>query len=158
MQTIAERWGPPAELSSPAAFTAGGFYEDQMGDGLIKQFVAIQELSDPEGLADWKTETNQWEAEAARHFPKDHPRPLNLDPGYLSQAKLVLATIKDRDHRLYLRKGIFAEVTLNFMGGRWIHHRWTYPDYRAGEVLEFATQCRRRLRQHLIDSGGFRTA
>jgi hypothetical protein len=45
------------------------------------------------------------------------PRPLNLDPGYLTEAKLVLATTKDRNHRLYLDRGIFAEVTLCYQRG-----------------------------------------
>ena len=30
------------------------------------------------------------------------PRPLNLDPGYLTPAKLVLASTKDHAHRIYL--------------------------------------------------------
>ena len=72
-------------------------------------------------------------------------RPLNLDPGYITQAKLVLATTKDRDHRIYLRDGIFAEITLNYTAKRWVHHRWSYPDYRTGEVAEFALACRNRL-------------
>ena len=32
------------------------------------------------------------------------PRPLNLDPGYLTPAKLVLASTKDHAHRIYLAR------------------------------------------------------
>jgi hypothetical protein len=117
----------------------------------------LQQVTDPAGLADWKTITNDWEREAAAEFPGERVRPLNLDPGYITQAKLVLATVKDRDHRVYLRDGIFAEVTLNFVGGRWVEHRWTYPDYRTADVAEFATRCRTRLREHLRAVGAFRT-
>ena len=48
---------------------------------------------------------------AGRHA---EPRPLNLDPGYITLAKLVLASTKDHAHRIYLGQGIFAEVTLLF--------------------------------------------
>jgi len=157
---IAEQWGAIAECSPPLPFHANGFYSDAMGDGLMKTLVAITQPIDPVGLADWKTQTNQWEAEAAAELsqPQLRPltRPLNLDPGYITQAKLVLATVKDRDHRVYLKDGIFGEITLTYVGRQWVHHRWTYPDYRTDEVFEFAMRCRRRLRKHLLETGAFR--
>lgn len=156
-QRLESQWGGMLEVSPPLPFEAGGYYSDEMGTGLRKILIALQPIADPAGLADWKTTTNAWEREAAAEFPGDAVRPLNLDPGYITQAKLVLATVKDRDHRLYLRDGIFAEVTLNYAGGRWVHHRWTYPDYRTADVTEFATRCRTRLREHLRTSGAFRT-
>ncbi|TWT73980.1 DUF4416 family protein [Allorhodopirellula solitaria] len=155
-QRLCEHWGAAAEVSSPAPFTAGGFYAAEMGEGLTKILVAFDDFADPAGLADWKRLTNAWEREYAQSSDHAETRPLNLDPGYITQAKLVLATIKDRDHRLYLHDGIFAEVTLNYMGGRWIHHRWTYPDFRTPHVAEFAMTCRERLRTHLLSTGGFR--
>ena len=156
-QRLADQWGEPADTMGPHAFPAD-FYESTMGGDLDKVLIAIGGFADPGGLADWKTQSNGWETEyaALSHHPEE--RPLNMDPGYLTQAKLVLATIKDRDHRLYLRDGIFAEVTLNYMGGRWVHHRWSYPDYRTEEVAEFAMRCRKRLRQHLQATGQFRQA
>lgn len=156
-QRIESHWGGICEVSPPQPFEAGGYYSDEMGPQLQKVLVALEQVADPAGLADWKTETNQWEREAAAVFPGGPIRPLNLDPGYITQAKLVLATVKDRDHRLYVRDGIFAEVTLNYVGGRWVHHRWTYPDYRTDDVAQFATSCRNRLRAHLRDAGAFRT-
>ncbi len=155
-QRLCEHWGDSAETSAPSSFAAGGFYTAEMGEGLSKVLVAFDDWADPGGLADWKRMTNEWEHEYARLSDHAEPRPLNLDPGYITQAKLVLATIKDRDHRLYLHSGIFAEVTLNYMGGRWIHHRWSYPDYRTDEVAKFAMACRERLRAHLLQTGGFR--
>ncbi|EMB18331.1 DUF4416 family protein [Rhodopirellula europaea] len=155
-QRLAERWGELGEKGESSPFEAGGFYQPEMGDGLTKELIGIAQFADPAGLADWKNVTNEWESEYASLSDHPEPRPLNLDPGYVSQAKLVLATIKDRDHRIYLRDGIFAEVTLNYVGGRWIHHRWSYPDYRTETVARFAANCRARLRQHLKATGGFR--
>jgi len=155
-QRIEARWGSIVDQSAPVPFLAGGYYTPAMGPGLTKTLVAVGEPIDPAGLADWKTETNVWEHEAAKELALSPDRPLNLDPGYITQAKFVLATIKDRDHRLYLRDGIFAENTLTYVGKCWTFHRWTYPDYRTDEVFEFAMNCRKRLRTHLAQSGSFR--
>lgn len=154
---IVQHWGDVVEVSATVPFEAGGYYEAEMGTGLKKLMVAAERPCDPCGLADWKLQTNEWERLAATTFRGKQARPLNLDPGYISQAKLVLATVKDRDHRIYLRDGIFAEITLSFIGGRWIAHRWTYPDYRIEEVASFATSCRDRLRDFLRENGAFRT-
>ncbi|KAA1258505.1 hypothetical protein LF1_10250 [Rubripirellula obstinata] len=158
---IETHWGPVALVSPAVPFQAGGFYDDEMGTDLTKVIVAVETFADPAGLSDWKLQTNAWELEYANQVDptitrQGITRPVNLDAGYLSQAKLVLATIKDRDHRIYLRDGIFAEVTLNYVGKRWIHHRWSYPSYRTDEVAGFAMQCRSRLREYLISTGQIR--
>jgi uncharacterized protein DUF4416 len=77
-------------------------------------------------------------------------RRINLDPGYIDLAKLVLATTKDQQHRLYLGQGIYAEVTLRFTGGRFVPWDWTYPDYRTAEYLAFFDAVRQRYRQQLL--------
>jgi hypothetical protein len=155
-QRIVSQWGAIVETSPPMSFEAGGYYHDEMGDELSKVMVATEIPCGPECLAQWKIETNQWELEAMKVFPGDPIRPLNLDPGYITQAKLVLATVKDRDHRIYLHDGIFGEITLSYVAGQWVWHRWTYPDYRTEPVYAFATRCRDRLRAYLKASGAFR--
>jgi len=161
------RFGALLCQSDPLPFTASGYYTAAMGPELEKVLVACRQPADPAGLADWKVETNRWESEFAaacragtyrdsRGAPITVPRPLNLDCGYVTQAKLVLATTKDRDHRIYLREGIFAEVTLSYTRKRWVDHRWTYPDYRDEAVLRFAERCRRHLREQLMHSGQWR--
>lgn len=144
-----DAWGPVAHRTDPLPFPAGGFYETAMGTDLAKTLIALENLCDPTGLADWKSQSNAWELEYADDADHPEARPLNLDPGYVTQAKLVLATTKDRDHRLYLRDGMFAEVTINYVGKQWVHHRWTYPDYRGPEVAEFASKCREQVRAEL---------
>jgi hypothetical protein len=90
--------------------------------------------------------TNSWEAEYAGLQLHAEPRPLNLDPGYLTLAKLVLASTKDHAHRIYLADGIFAEVTLAFRRGAWQPHDWTYPDYCRADFHAFFMQCREQLK------------
>ncbi len=156
IEQLAGVWGPVVTQSPDLDFQAGGFYAPTMGQNLKKTLVALEGFVDPAGLADWKLQTNKWEADIPTEFSHPEPRPLNLDPGYMSQAKLVLATTKDRDHRIYLRDGMFAEVTLTYVGKTWQHHRWSYPSYRSEAVAAFANECRTRLRKHLRETKTFR--
>ena len=153
---LSDSWGQIQHRTDPLPFEANGYYESQMGTDLQKELLAFAELCEPGGLADWKQETIRIENEYAglRNHPEQ--RPINLDCGYVTQAKLVLATTKDRDHRIYLRDGMFAEVTLNYVAKAWVHHRWTYPDYRTEQVADFAQRCRDLVREHVQDNGKLR--
>jgi len=138
--------GPVALTSERFVHNETAFYEPTMGPGLLKTFFAFERLVEPTAIVDLKHRSNAWEDEykAAASWPE--PRPLNIDPGYLTQAKLVLATTKDRDHRLYLDRGIFAEVTLHYHHGAWRERPWTYPDYRREDYHAFFLKCRDFLR------------
>ena len=130
-----------------------GFEKPLEEHALTKDVDAVFQIGQAEMLL---AQTNFWEADYAANSNHVEDRPLNLDPGYISQAKLVLATTKDRDHRIYLRDGMFAEVTLTYVGKSWQHHRWSYPSYRTKDVAEFASECRQRLREHLRATRQFR--
>jgi len=143
---IAIRHHGPIALSSDAFdFTETDYYAATMGTGLKKQFLAFERLVDPGALAGIKCQTNEWEAEYAALGKHVEPRPLNLDPGYITPAKLVLASTKDHAHRIYLSEGIYAEVTLAYRQRRWQPLEWTYPDYRRDDYQQFFTECRERL-------------
>lgn len=142
-------WGPLALESAAFEFHETRYYASTMGGDLRKQLWAFRDLIEPSSLPGRKLQTNQWEGECAAHVPTTALRPLNLDPGYLSEAKLVLASTKDRDHRLYLDQGIFAENTLYFRAGRWCSRPWTYPDYQRADYHQFLVRCRDYYRQRL---------
>ena len=143
-----QAWGPVSLQSDLFDFQETGFYEKTMGGDLRKQLVAFQWF-DPANLPGCKIASNQWEEQYARDHAHPEARPLNIDPGYITEAKLVLATTKDRDHRVYLRDGIYAEVTLHYQQNRWTESRWTYPDYRRTDFQSFFTECRNHLRNQL---------
>jgi hypothetical protein len=143
----AENWGLVALESDRFDHRETNYYDATMGTDLKKCFFAFETLADPADLAEWKVASNQWEIEYQQLGRHPEPRPLNLDPGYLTDAKLVLATTKDRDHRIYLTDGIFAEVTLHFHRGKWETRPWTYPDYQRADYHEFFLRCREYLRR-----------
>ena len=69
-------------------------------------------------------------------------RTVNIDPGYITEAKLVLLTAKDFSHRIYQKDGIFAESTLFFQDHSFRPWPWTYPDYASAEMVEYFNQVR----------------
>jgi hypothetical protein len=144
---VEQTWGPIALESERFDHRETNYYDSTMGSDLKKCFFAFETLADPAKLPEWKLASHQWEADYQQLGRHPESRPLNLDPGYLTEAKLVLATTKDRDHRIYLRDGIFAEVTLHFHRGKWEARPWTYPDYQRADYHEFFLRCREYLRR-----------
>lgn len=138
--SLEERYGPLALVSPEYAFDQTSYYQASMGAGLRKVLWAFAGLIDPQHLAEIKHATNRLEHELSAGFAE--PRPVNLDPGYLVLGKFLLATTKDQAHRVYLRDGIYAEVTLQFRDGAFRPWPWTYADYRLAEVLAFLGQAR----------------
>lgn len=124
------------DFESPIlSFQHTHYYESEMGSDLKRKFISFQGLIDSAEIADIKLFTNQLERDFLR--PDTHDRRINLDPGYLTLSKLVLVSTKDHQHRIYLGKGIYAEVTLRYRKGKGFEPwEWTYPDYRTREYLE----------------------
>ena len=121
----------------------------QMGTGLLKQFCRAAGLYDPARLAQAKLLSNAWEQELAGSGEYAEPRPLNIDPGYVTLTKLVLASCKDRAHRIYLTDGIYAEECLYYLDRGWRSRPWTYPDYQRADFQAFFVQARRALKRLL---------
>ena len=150
-ERVAQEFGTLALTSEAFAFTETDYYTATMGADLKKQFLACRPTIDPGKLARIKRRTNEWEAEYAALGRHPEPRPVNLDPGYITPAKLVLASTKDHAHRIYLAQGIYAEVTLAYRRHEWQAMEWTYPDYRRADYQTYFTQCREYLLAHRGD-------
>jgi hypothetical protein len=144
-EKCSQPFGPIDLVSDAFDFTETDYYAATMGPDLKKQFFAFRQPIDPGQLPDIKRQTNDWEIEYAALRAHPEARPLNLDPGYITAAKLVLASTKDHAHRIYLRDGIYAEVTLSYRQRQWQALEWTYPDYRRADYQQFFAQCRDRL-------------
>ncbi len=113
-------------------FTYTDYYNKEMGDGLKRRFLSFKKLVRPEIMAKVKRLTNDIE----NRFRTDGKRTVNIDPGYLDMAKLVLLSTKDYSHRVYIGNGIFAEVTLYYKDKRFNFWPWTYPDYKSAEYAD----------------------
>jgi len=125
----------------PFGFTS--YYKKEMGPSLLRKFLSFEELIQPDQIATIKCRTNTIEKDLTETLDANVQRPVNLDPGYLNPSRIVLATTKDFSHRIYLSHGIYAEVTLQHIRGRWQALPWTYPDYKSEAYYEFFSDMRK---------------
>ena len=115
-------------------------YREEMGEPLFRRFIFFKCLIEPDVLPRIKLLTNDLELK----LTTNGKRKINLDPGYLTLAKIVLASTKDYSHRIYLKDGIFAEVTLIFSKheGNFIANINTYNDYKDERFIKFFSLAR----------------
>ena len=143
---------PHPPESQPPESQPSESQHDQPPRALRKQMALFADPYDPAELAADKLQSNRWERDWTEELTvsqDDTKRLINIDPGYLSMTKLVLASTKNREHRIYLRDGIYAEVTLAFRDQAWTSMPWTYADYQRPDVLEFLKLARRGFTSNL---------
>jgi hypothetical protein len=121
------------------------YYEEEMGKELDRIFVTFRELISQDLLATIKAKTDLLEHE----FMKAGKRTINIDPGILSQKSFILATHKDYTHRIYLRDGVYADLTLMYTKGSFRILPWTYPDYGSPALIELFNSIRERYKMRV---------
>ena len=141
---LADAFGPIGLASDLIPFDFTDYYAPEMGDPLLRKFITHRDLVSPGDVAGIKVATNAMEERLAAELSAAVPRPVNLDPGYLDGSKLVLATTKDYTHRIYIDRGIYAEITLTWHKGAWHPTPWTYRDYQSEPYLAFFARARAR--------------
>jgi len=141
----------PIDLESDVyPFTFTDYYASEMGTELRKQILSFDGLLDASELAMRKLRSNEIEAQFAIRRIEGLRRRVNIDPGYVTDSKLVLASTKDFSHRVYIGEGIFGEVTLRYSRTAGFGPlEWTYPDYRTDLVLDFLHSVRTRYMEQL---------
>ncbi len=138
-------YGPLLDSTEPKPFTYTDYYDDEMGGKPLRFYLSFAHLIDPSRLSAIKRETNALEVEFSEHGG----RRVNLDPGLLSLANLVLATTKNRAHRIPLVDGIYVELTLLYAEKQFQSFSWTYADYKSEEVKLLFASWRERYRTQL---------
>ena len=139
-QKLIDQFGKIDFESELVPFDYTDYYKPEMGEKLMRKVVTFEPLFHPEEIAQVKLFTNRLESEF--FFPNTTNRMINIDPGYITASKLVLVTTKDYAHRIYLRDGIFAEVTLRYRNKTFVPYEWTYPDYRTETYITIFNQTR----------------
>jgi len=132
--------------SPPTPWDYSSYYKDELGWPLYRKFIFFKNLIDPGILADIKLKTNEIE----NSLSSENKRRINLDPGYLTLSKIVLASTKNYAHRIYLGKGIYGEVTLIYKNGTYKPHIFTYKDYQDKTYIDMFMNVRAILKKMLI--------
>lgn len=138
VRLVKRKFGGMDFQSDVLEFEHTDYYFEEMGRPLYRQFISFRKLIFPSEL--WKIK--KWTNKLEMKFKKDGRRQVNIDPGYLNFSRLVLASAKDFSHRIYLNKGIFAEITLLFRDGEYRTLPWTFPDYSTETYRDIFKQIR----------------
>ena len=144
-EALSRAFGPIDFESELLPFDHTDYYAPEFGPGLQRQIVTFLRLVDPGELPAIKQKTNQIEQAMA----PDANRRVNIDPGYVSLGKMVLASTKNHAHRLYLGEGIYGEGTLTYQRGRFRAWPWTYPDYASERYCTLFGEIRERYKAQL---------
>jgi len=146
---LAESFGSPDVISPWLAFEQTDYYKPEMGAPLFRRLMAFSNLIEQDSLADTKLLTNDLENRLSRRGK----RVINIDPGYLLAERFVLATGKNYAHRVYLKDGIYADLTLVYHQGGFRALDWTYPDYAGKAIVNFLKSVRERYMYQMRQSG-----
>lgn len=138
LSRLTDRYGPVEWKSPPLFFDRTTYYAREMGWPLYRSFVSFERLVAADRLMDIKLSTNGIEQD---YLHNGH-RQVNIDPGLISAERLVLATGKNYVHRIYLGKGIYADLTLIFKKGSYRALDWTYKDYASPEMIQYFNDIR----------------
>ena len=141
MDDLCRVFGKIDWISEKFGFDSTDYYTREMGGTLFRHFITFSDLLPMDRLPDIKHDTNRLEEHLAA--PGGN-RQLNIDPGYVCLEHVILATTKGYSHRPYLRKGIYADLTLIYRNKSFQALEWTYPDYRQAEVIRLFNQIRKR--------------
>ena len=133
-----------AGLSEQVGFAANADYYANLG-----RFISFKKLVKPSEIVEAKLFCVRLE----KRLAIVGKRRINIDPGYLNEAKVVLSTTKDFSHRIYLGKKIFAEVTLIYRDKAFRNLAWTFPDYKTKPYKEILAAIRNLYKENLKKPG-----
>jgi hypothetical protein len=142
---LENKFGKIDLISEVIPFDFSSYYNPEMGQNLKRLWISFEKLIFSSELASIKVFTNSIEG----LLVSNSKRQINIDPGYLTPANVVLATTKDYSHRIYLDKGIYAEVTTIYKKNGYIKLPWSYPDYLSNIATKFLLEARQTLILHL---------
>ncbi|MDR3070990.1 MAG: DUF4416 family protein [Endomicrobium sp.] len=143
--TLEKKFGKVDLISDTAIFNFSDYYNSEMGHDLKRFWISFEKLISADELAEIKVFTNHIE----NVFALNNKRVINIDPGYVTPANVVLATTKNYAHRIYLASGIYAEVTIVYKKNGFLKLPWSYPDYLSKPATAFFLSTRSELLKQL---------
>lgn len=140
-------WGAIERESEDYPFDCTDYYRE-ISPALLRCFFSFAGLRRPQELPDWKLAAIALETQSAD--ASRGGRRVNIDPGYLDGARVALASTKDHAQRLYLRDGIYAEITLCHRKTGWERFTYTFPDFKSGRYDAFLDRARADWKRDLL--------
>ncbi len=150
-EKITQLFGRNVLQTEPYEHKYTQYYDEEMGEHKLRKFIAFLPLVTPTKLREIKLKTNEIEDELASTLTLPFTRPVNLDPGYIDEPRIVLASCKDYNHRIAIGKGVYADLHLIYtrkLG--YIGMDWSYMDYTDETAKSFFMKCRQILRSERV--------
>ncbi|MDQ7032733.1 MAG: DUF4416 family protein [Desulfonauticus sp.] len=148
LYSLEKKWSQADYISELIPFTQTKYYDKELGTPIFRKILSFSKLLPLDKLVDLKKMTNEFEQKTSQQGQ----RIFNLDPGFITYERLVLATGKNFTHRIYLKDGIFADLTLIYTKGKWQTLPWTFPDYSTDLLQIHLTRIRNLYIQNIKSS------
>ena len=140
-------------ISEEYLFSHSAYYKEEMGKNLKKRFLVFKNLIERDYISEVKKITDKIEK---KYLYSNGNRKINIDPAILTLENFILTTNKNFTHRIYLKDGVFADLTLIYnkkLG--YTELPWTYADYSSEETKLFLNSVRDLFYNRLIESSPF---
>lgn len=110
------------------------FYNREMGDNIRIEgrMISFENLGSQAFLPESKIITNNLE----KNYVFDGNRKVNIDVGFVHHTQFVLASTKHWGNRMYIGRGIYAEITLMYILGKWKDTEYSYDNFKSEEYKE----------------------
>lgn len=139
LEMLEEEFGSTDYISESIPLVETHYYDQELGTPIFRRLLSFKSLVEQDRLPEIKLWTNSVEQNTLQ---EGGDRTFNLDPGILTFERLVLATGKNFTHRIYLGKGIWADLTLIYTRGNWQSLPWTFPDYGGRAIKKHLSEVR----------------
>ena len=155
-EELIKRFGEVDIESSTQPFNFTDYYKEEFGENLIQKLFSFSALIRQEELMEIKIITNSIENNFKNGNIKinitHHKRKINIDPGYITLNKYILASTKNGPSRIYLNQGIYAEITLRFINKSFVPCEYTYPNYKTNKYINFLNSVRQKYKLQLREN------
>jgi hypothetical protein len=138
---LEKEFGKIIAKSEEYEFDFTDYYEKEFGKNLKKIIAVFGKEIEKNDLIWIREKTGEIE----NNLAINGKRAVNIDPGYISETELVLATKKGRWFKEELGNGVFAHKVLEFKGDEVVTFKHTFADYKIEKNLEFFRKIIKRL-------------
>jgi hypothetical protein len=125
---LISEWGKIDYCGHERTFDVTDYYNEEMGFPQVRQILTFEQLHDPTLLVAMKLRCNEFE----QRMILNGKRVVNLDAGYLDHNKVILASAKEAGQKVYLDKGIYADLAGRYKNGKYQPFEWSFPDFKDG--------------------------
>lgn len=139
---LANNFGAADIIGEWQRFDHTTYYENEMGEGLLRTFVSFEKLMPSHLAANFKA----WTSSLENKYRQGEKRTVNIDAGFIDANKVVLMSGKGGGHKIAVAPGVWADMLLWYNKG-WVPFPWAFPDFRDGRLFPLFLKMRRRFKE-----------